>query len=215
MSDHDFMPIDGWDHLEIWVGNAKQSAYFYENAFGFTRTAYAGPETGVRDRASYVLEQGDIRLVLTSGLLRQRHLQVGRGQGGQRQGRRARCSGRDECVSAGGSARRARRDRAALGRRRARRVELASIGTYGDNVHTFVNRSEYSGSYLPGFVSISPNGNPSPGLGLISIDHVVGNVELGRMDEWVGFYERVLGSPSSRTSPTRTSRPSTRRSCRR
>ena len=68
MSDHDFMPIDGWDHLEIWVGNAKQSAYFYENAFGFTRTAYAGPETGVRDRASYVLEQGDIRLVLTSGL---------------------------------------------------------------------------------------------------------------------------------------------------
>ena len=62
------MPIDGWDHLEIWVGNAKQSAYFYENAFGFTRTAYAGPETGVRDRASYVLEQGDIRLVLTSGL---------------------------------------------------------------------------------------------------------------------------------------------------
>ena len=68
MSEHDFMPIDGWDHLEIWVGNAKQSAFFYENAFGFTRTAYAGPETGVRDRASYVLEQGDIRFVLTSGL---------------------------------------------------------------------------------------------------------------------------------------------------
>ena len=68
MSEHDFMPIDGWDHLEIWVGNAKQSAYFYENAYGFTCTAYAGPETGVRDRASYVLEQGDIRFVLTSGL---------------------------------------------------------------------------------------------------------------------------------------------------
>ena len=68
MSEHDFMPIDGWDHLEIWVGNAKQSAYFYENAYGFARTAYAGPETGVRDRASYVLEQGDIRFVVTSGL---------------------------------------------------------------------------------------------------------------------------------------------------
>src|SRR5215510_4704885 len=68
MSDHDFMPIDGWDHIEIWVGNAKQSAYFYENAYGFSRTAYAGPETGVRDRASYVLEQGDIRFVVTSGL---------------------------------------------------------------------------------------------------------------------------------------------------
>src|SRR4026207_1161684 len=68
MSEHDFMPIDGWDHLEIWVGNAKQAAFFYETAYGFTRTAYAGPETGVRDRASYVLEQGEIRIVLTSGL---------------------------------------------------------------------------------------------------------------------------------------------------
>ena len=68
MSQTDFMPLDGWDHVELWVGNAKQSAYFYEHAFGFTRTAYAGPETGVRDRASYVLEQGDIRFVLTSGL---------------------------------------------------------------------------------------------------------------------------------------------------
>ena len=64
----DFMPLLGWDHVELWVGNAKQAAYFYEHAMGFTRTAYAGPETGVRDRASYVLEQGDIRLVLTSGL---------------------------------------------------------------------------------------------------------------------------------------------------
>src|SRR5919108_3345775 len=68
VSDHDFMPIDGWDHVEIWVGNAKQAAYFYEHAFGFTRTAYAGPETGLRDRASYVLEQGDIRFVLSSAL---------------------------------------------------------------------------------------------------------------------------------------------------
>ena len=68
MSSTDFMPLTGWDHVEFWVGNAKQSAYFYEKAFGFTRTAYAGPETGVRDRASYVLEQGEIRFVLTSGL---------------------------------------------------------------------------------------------------------------------------------------------------
>src|SRR5919108_679091 len=64
----DFMPLLGWDHVELWVGNAKQAAYFYENAFGFARTAYAGPETGVRDRASYVLEQGDIRFVVTSAL---------------------------------------------------------------------------------------------------------------------------------------------------
>src|SRR5438876_1954370 len=66
----DFMPLDGWDHVELWVGNAKQAAYYYEHAFGFRRTAYAGPETGVRDRASYVLEQGDIRLVVTSALRR-------------------------------------------------------------------------------------------------------------------------------------------------
>ena len=68
MSSNDFMPIENWDHLELWVGNAKQAAFFYEHAFGFTQTAYGGPETGVRDRASYVVEQGDIRLVLTSGL---------------------------------------------------------------------------------------------------------------------------------------------------
>src|SRR6266487_5389265 len=68
MSSTDFMPLDGWDHVELWVGNAKQAAYFDEQAFGFTRTAYGGPETGVRDRASYVVEQGEIRLVLTSGL---------------------------------------------------------------------------------------------------------------------------------------------------
>ena len=65
---NDFMPLDGWDHVELWVGNAKQAAYFYEHAFGFTRTAYSGPETGVRDRSSYVLEQGEIRLVLTTAL---------------------------------------------------------------------------------------------------------------------------------------------------
>ena len=75
MSDHDFMPIDGWDHLELWVGNAKQAAYFYENAYGFTRTAYAGPETGVRDRASYVLEQGEDR---KSTRLNSSHLDVSR-----------------------------------------------------------------------------------------------------------------------------------------
>src|SRR5437764_2892183 len=68
MSSADFMPLDGWDHVELWVGNAKQAAYFYERAFGFTCTAYAGPETCVRDRASYVGEQGDIRLVLSTGL---------------------------------------------------------------------------------------------------------------------------------------------------
>ena len=88
----DFMPIEGWDHLELWVGNAKQAAYYYEHAFGFQLTAYAGPETGVRDRASYVIEQGDIRLVLTTAL---------RGEGLPR-GRRARRSRRHRTARGGG-----------------------------------------------------------------------------------------------------------------
>jgi len=194
MSEHDFMPIDGWDHLEIWVGNAKQSAYFYEHAYGFTRTAYAGPETGVRDRASYVLEQGDIRFVLTSGLRADSEICRWAGTKGD--------SVRDVALAVpdASNAYRQAVQRGARGvvephwvEDDSARVELAAIATYGDNIHTFVNRSEYAGAYLPGYVSVSPNGGPAGGMGLISIDHVVGNVELGRMDEWVGFYERVLG----------------------
>jgi 4-hydroxyphenylpyruvate dioxygenase len=195
MTDTDFMPIDGWDHLEIWVGNAKQSAYFYENAYGFTRTAYAGPETGVRDRASYVLEQGDIRFVLTSGLRADSEIcRWAQGKGD---------SVRDVALAVPDAANAYRQavQRGARGVVEPHwveddhgRVELAAIATYGDNIHTFVNRSEYNGAYLPGYQSVSPNGGgPTRGVGLIAIDHVVGNVELGRMDEWVDFYARVLG----------------------
>jgi 4-hydroxyphenylpyruvate dioxygenase len=191
----DFMPIDGWDHLELYVGNAKQAAFFYEHAFGFTRTAYAGPETGVRDRASYVLEQGDIRLVLTSGLRAESEI------------------GRFACVHGDGvkdtaltvpDATEAYRQATQRGARGVTephwdeddfgRVERATIATYGENVHTFVNRSEYSGPFMPGFHEIPrANGSPVTGVGLKAIDHVVGNVELGRMDYWVEFYERTMG----------------------
>jgi 4-hydroxyphenylpyruvate dioxygenase len=194
MTETDFMPLEGWDHLEIWVGNAKQAAYFYENAYGFTRTAYAGPETGVRDRASYVLEQGEIRLVLTSGLRADSEICKWAATKGD--------SVRDVALAVpdASNAYRQAVQRGARGVVEPHwveddqgRVELAAIATYGDNVHTFVNRSEYSGPYLPGFQSVAPNGGPSRGVGLIAIDHVVGNVELGRMDEWVDFYARVLG----------------------
>jgi 4-hydroxyphenylpyruvate dioxygenase len=194
MTDHDFMPIDGWDHVEIWCGNAKQAAYFYESAFGFTRTAYAGPETGVRDRASYVLEQGDIRLVVTSGLRSDSEICKSSAQKGD--------SVKDVALTVP-DATNAYRQAVQRGARGVAephrtedehgRVERATIATYGDNVHTFVNRSEYTGPYLPGYTSASPNGSPSAGVGLVAIDHVVGNVELGRMNEWVEFYERVLG----------------------
>ena len=188
------MPLDGWDHLELWVGNAKQAAYWYEHALGFERTAYAGPETGVRDRASYVLEQGEIRLVLTSGVRADSEIVRFAATHGD--------AAKDVALQVpdAGTAYREAVARGARGIAEPHwvedehgRVELATIGTYGENVHTFVNRAEYTGPYLPGYVSLSPNGHRGKGVGLIAIDHVVGNVELGKMNDWVEFYEQVFG----------------------
>jgi 4-hydroxyphenylpyruvate dioxygenase len=189
----DFMPLLGWDHVELWVGNAKQAAYFYERALGFTQTAYAGPETGVRDRASYVLEQGDIRLVLTSALREEHEITRHHARHGD---------GVKDIALAVPDATEAYRQAVQRGARSVREpttledddgeVELAAIATYGDTIHTFVERSEYEGAFLPGFVSASSNGR-TRSAGLTNIDHIVGNVELGRMDQWVEFYERVFG----------------------
>jgi 4-hydroxyphenylpyruvate dioxygenase len=186
------MPIEGWDHLELWVGNAKQAAYSYEHAFGFQLTAYAGPETGVRDRASYVIEQGDIRLVLTSAL---------RGDNEIARHVLMHGDGVKDIALAVPDATQAYREAVQRGARGVSephvdedelgRVELAAIATYGETIHTFVNRSDYGGTYLPGYVAQTGNGRL--GVGLRTIDHVVGNVELGRMDHWVEFYERVFG----------------------
>ena len=188
------MPLEGWDHIELWVGNAKQAAYFYEHAFGFTRTAYAGPETGVRDRASYVLQQNDIRLVLTSGLRSDSEIV----QHACRHG-----DGVRDVALRVPDASRAYGEAIARGARSVAeprwledewgRVELASIATYGETTHTFVRRGDYEGAYLPGYRSELANGAGLEGIGLKTIDHVVGNVELGRMNEWVSFYERTLG----------------------
>ena len=188
------MPLEGWDHIELWVGNAKQAAYFYEHAFGFTRVAYGGPETGIRDSATYVLEQGEIRLVLSSGL---------RPDSDVTRFACAHGDGAKDVALRVADAGNAYREAVARGAQSVRephvvedehgRVELATIATYGENVHTFVNRADYAGPYLPGYVSLSQNGRPGSGVGLIAIDHVVGNVELGKMNEWVEFYERVFG----------------------
>jgi 4-hydroxyphenylpyruvate dioxygenase len=190
----DFMPLLGWDYVELWVGNAKQSAYFYEHAMGFTRTAYAGPETGVRDRASYVLEQGDIRFVVTTALREDHEISKHHARHGD--------GVRDIALTVP-DATEAYRQAVSRGARAVvepHRVEdefgsleLAAIATYGDTIHTFVNRGDYAGPFKPGYVSQSANGNRTVGVGLQNIDHVVGNVELGRMNEWVGFYERVFG----------------------
>src|SRR5204862_2840633 len=194
MSSTDFMPLEGWDHVELWVGNAKQAAYFYERAFGFTRTAYAGPETGVRDRASYVVEQGDIRLVLTTGLRSDSEVT----QFACRHGDGARDIALQ--VPSADDAYRTAVQRGARGIAEPHwaedefgRVELSSIATYGDVVHTFVNRSDYEGTYLPGYRAEQSTNGADGGVGLLAIDHVVGNVELGRMQFWVEFYERVFG----------------------
>jgi 4-hydroxyphenylpyruvate dioxygenase len=194
MAADDFMPLKGWDHLELYVGNAKQSAFFYEHAFGFTRTAYAGPETGVRDRSSYVLEQGDMRFVLTSGL---------RGDSEITRFACAHGDGVKDVALEVPDATEAYRQAVQRGARGViephtvedeyGRIELATIGTYGENVHTFVNRSDYAGPYMPGYRSLVEDGRPARGVGLQTIDHVVGNVELGRMDYWVEYYEKTLG----------------------
>jgi 4-hydroxyphenylpyruvate dioxygenase len=187
------MALDGWDHVELWVGNAKQAAHYYEHAFGFTRHAYAGPETGVRDRASYVLQQGEVRLVLTSALSADHEIT------------RFACTHGDGVrdialrVPDAGEAYRVAVERGARGVREPEwledeygRVEIASIETYGEVVHSFVNRADYAGPHLPGYAGEERNGRPE-GVGLTMLDHCVGNVQLGKMDEWVGFYERVLG----------------------
>jgi 4-hydroxyphenylpyruvate dioxygenase len=192
MTATDFMPLDGWDHVELYVGNAKQASYYYEHAFGFSPVAYAGPETGVRDRASYVLAQNEVRLVLTSALREDhdvtRHL--------ARHG-----DGVKDIALAVPDATEAYRQAVQRGARGVVEphrqedefgsVELAAIATYGDTVHTFVNRADYAGPYLPGYRAIE--GERRDGVGLLGIDHIVGNVELGRMNHWVEFYERVFG----------------------
>jgi 4-hydroxyphenylpyruvate dioxygenase len=188
----DFMPLEGWDHVELWVGNAKQAAYWYARALGFSPVAYAGPETGIRDRASYVLEQGEIRLVLTSALRESHEItqHVARhGDGVKDIALR---------VPDATEAYRQAVQRGARGVAEPRWVEdehggvgLAAIATYGDTIHTFVERSEYAGVYLPGYEPLERGRDA--GVGLVAVDHCVGNVELGRMDRWVEFYEQVFG----------------------
>jgi 4-hydroxyphenylpyruvate dioxygenase len=188
----DPMPLLGIDHVELWVGNARQAAYFYEHALGFRRVGFRGLETGARDRASHVLRQGRIRLVVTGAL--GSASPIARHQ--RRHGDAVKvvalavpdaARAHDEAV------RRGARSVAAPSEERDEHgaVVLSTIAAFGDTVHTFVTRDGYDGPFLPGYAPAG-DGAPAPEL-LVGLDHVVGNVELGRMDEWVGFYERVFG----------------------
>ncbi len=188
----DEMPLLGIDHVELYVGNATQAAYWFTHALGFERTAYAGLETRVRDRSSHVLEQGRVRFVLTAPLL-----------GTSEIARHVAAHGDGVRVIALSvpDAERAYRYAVRHGARGVREpweeadeqgsVRMATIATYGDTLHTFVERGRYAGAFLPGYEAVD-DGTPVAGL-FAGIDHVVGNVELGRLDEWVGYYERVFG----------------------
>ena len=187
----DFMPLHGIDHVELYVGNAAQSAYFYTRALGFREVAYAGLETGVRDRTSHVLEQGRIRLVLT-GALTPGH-EIGRHQAAHGDGVKVIALSVPDVEHA-------YREATARGAEGVREpweerdehgvMRFATIAAYGETLHTFVDRSEYDGPFRPAYTA---RDTATGGTGLLAIDHIVGNVELGAMERWVKFYEDVFG----------------------
>jgi 4-hydroxyphenylpyruvate dioxygenase len=190
----DFLPLEGTDHVEFYVGNAKQAAHFYRHVMGFQPLAYAGPETGMRDRASYVLQQNRIRIVLTTplrpdGFIAEHILRHGDGvrvlalmvQDAEQAWR--------ETTSRGG--------RSYMEPTRMKddhgEAVLSGIHTYGDVVHLFVERKDYRGAFLPGYRKWETPLFSTEETGLIHVDHCVGNVGWGRMEEWVRFYQDVMG----------------------
>jgi 4-hydroxyphenylpyruvate dioxygenase len=190
----DFLPLKGTDHVEFYVGNARQAAHYYRSAFGMSLTGYRGPETGVRDCASYVLEQGQIRFVLTTALRPDhpvaRHVLM-HGDGVHDIALEV-----DDAASA-------YRETTRRGARGVREpftsqdefgeVRMASIAAYGDTIHTFVERRNYRGAFLPGFIAVPGPDQVARPTGLVSIDHMVGNVGWNQMNVWVKFYEDVMG----------------------
>jgi len=190
------MPVHGIDHLELFVGNAAQAAYYYTRAYGFTLTAYRGLETGSRDRVSHVLEQGRIRLVLTGTLtgddeIAEHHKRHGDGVISIAISVPDAVAAYEHAVSHGARGLQTPYERSD----EHGTVRLASIATYGETRHLFVERGDYNGIFLPGYEPrVSDPGAARGGDSLLlGIDHVVGNVELGHMNEWVSYYERVFG----------------------
>ncbi len=189
----DFLPLLGTDYIEFYVGNAKQASYFYRSAFGFELVAYAGPETGVRGKASYVLQQDKIRLVLTTSFDPNseisEHVKI------HGDGVKVLAIWVDDVeysynqvIQRGAvsvSAPQTLTDEHG-------EVKIATIKTYGDTVHTFVERKNYKGAFMPGFRA-TPKDTIAKPIGLKFVDHCVGNVNWGEMNTWVKFYEEVMG----------------------
>ena len=190
---HDAFPINGTDYVELFVGNAKQASHFYRSAFGYQLVAYRGPETGVRDRASYVMQQGKIRLVLTTALSSDSAIAAHVLKHGD--GIRDYALWVDDAREAYATA----LARGAIPvhpptveRDAHGDVVIAAIATYGDTIHSLVERANYRGPFLPGFRAVDPYYQPAS-VGLKYVDHCVGNVELGQMNRWVQYYADVMG----------------------
>ncbi|RMF19944.1 MAG: 4-hydroxyphenylpyruvate dioxygenase, partial [Bacteroidetes bacterium] len=189
----DSFPINGTDHIEFYVGNAKQAALYYQAAFGFEWIAYRGPETGCRDKVSYVLRQGKVTLVLTAALGPEhevaRHVHL------HGDGVKVLALWVDDAEKAFQTA-------VERGAQPAAEpltledefgvVKTASIHTYGETLHTFVERKDYRGAFMPGFEA-RKSVYPVKPVGFKYVDHCVGNVELGAMNKWVKFYQDVMG----------------------
>ena len=189
----DFMPLLGTDYVELYVSNAKQAAYFYQAAMGFQPLAYAGLSTGLRDRESFVVQQGKIRLVLTaplqSGTTIGQHIdQHGDGVKVVALWVEDARSAYDEAIKRGAKSYFEPKVEKDLDGQ----VVRAGIHTYGETVHVFVERKNYEGVFLPGYEPWNPSFRPQE-IGLQYIDHMVGNVELGEMNTWVNFYADVMG----------------------
>jgi len=187
----DFLSIRSIDHLELWVGNARQAAFFYQHAFGLAITAYAGLETGVRDRASYVLQQGKVRFVLTTPL---------GPEGAMAEHVHKHGDGVRDIALEVEDVDRAYKETTKRGARGVEapttvrddsgEIRRASVATYGDTIHSFVDRSKYRGIFLPGYRATGELPKPGP---LLYVDHVVGNVALGDMNKFVAYYRDVMG----------------------
>lgn len=189
----DFLPLNGTDHIEFYVGNAKQAAYYYQHAYGFELVAYAGPETGVREKASYVLQQGKMRFVLSTAMHPDHEITKHVALHGD--GVKVLALWVDdaeksfyETMSRGAKA----HTEPVVLSDEFGEVKISAIHTYGETIHKFVERKNYKGAFMPGFKP-AKSAFPVKGVGFKHVDHCVGNVELGKMNEWVKFYEDVMG----------------------
>ncbi|HNV76629.1 MAG: 4-hydroxyphenylpyruvate dioxygenase [Gemmatimonadetes bacterium] len=195
---HDTFPINGTDYIEFYVGNAKQASLYYRAAFGFQIVAYRGPETGTRDRASYVLQQGKIRFILTTAIrpdLSPEAAFIAEHVHKHGDGVRDLAMWVDDARDAFTKA--VERGAQVVQEPRVLRdddgeVVIAAIRTYGETIHSLVERRNYRGLFLPGFRPLQPRYQGEQ-VGLQYVDHCVGNVELGKMNHWVGFYADVMG----------------------